>query len=265
LKRIEMMELWFSWVPECLRIPVVIKSAVCVLACLPFAVAGADTPLAALPAPREVVYEWMALSRWFRMHTEDVELAEKGEARVVFIGDSITEGWELQGLPLWQEYHAPLGAVNFGVGGDTTRNVLWRLDHGAVGNLLPDRVVLLIGTNNFGLTGDAPRDVAAGIRAVVDRLREVFPSSKLLLMGVFPTGEWPQDPVRSKIKETNALISSMGGMDGVSFCDIGEQFLLPDGRIDASLMPDFLHLSEAGYAVWHRAVMAWMGDEALTR
>src|SRR5210317_98281 len=99
--------------------------------------------IATTPNPRMKGYPWMSLSRWFNLHAEDVALAEAGESKLVFWGDSITEGWK--GEKAWNELFEPLGAVNFGIGGDMTQNLLWRLDNGSTGNLDPDRVVLLIG------------------------------------------------------------------------------------------------------------------------
>lgn len=210
------------------------------------------------PNPRLLSYPWMSLSRWFTMHAEDVALAEAGESKLVFWGDSITEGWNGNGQAFWNEHFAPMGAVNFGIGGDMTQNLLWRLNNGAAGTLDPDRIVLLIGTNNYGFTDESPAHVAAGVSWVVFKLREVHPKAEILLMAVFPRDEEPDHPNRIKIIELNQLIQPLGDIDGITYLDIGKKFLLADGTLSSELMPDFLHLSDKGYQIWCKAILKWI-------
>lgn len=210
--------------------------------------------LATQPAPREISYEWMSLSEWYEMHAEDVGIAEKGEADLVFLGDSITAGWSWAGADLWKQQFVPLGAVNFGIGGDMTQNVLWRLLHGGIGKLNPKQFVLLIGTNNFGFTGESPEAVARGVEHIIELLRNRFPESGIILMAVFPRDQLPNTMNRQNIEQLNALIEPLADGEIVSFLNINEALLLEDGKIPQSLMPDFLHLSEAGYAIWTQAL-----------
>jgi lysophospholipase L1-like esterase len=221
-----------------------------------------DLPVAATPAPRLLTYGWMPLATWYRVHADDVEIAEKGEGKILFIGDSITAGWNGWGEQYWKEYFEPLGAINFGIGGDMTQNVLWRLDHGAVGKLSPDEVVLLIGINNFGFTEESPDQVAVGVQLVVHKLREVFSSSKLLLLAVFPMGEFPDHPNREKVRLLNEKIQPLGDLPDVTYLDIGNAFLLEDGRIPNELMGDFLHPTAAGYKIMTDAILKWMNENA---
>lgn len=217
--------------------------------------------IATTPDPRMQSYPWMSLSRWYSMHAEDVAHAEAGESKLVFWGDSITEGWNGNGRALWDEHFAPLGAVNFGIGGDMTQNLLWRLKHGSTGKLYPEKVVLLIGTNNYGFTIESPIQVAAGVTAVVGALQDAYPHVDILLMAVFPRSREASHPHREKIRLLNAALAPLGQQPGVTFCDIGDQFLLADGTIDVELMPDYLHLSEAGYLIWAEAILEWMGQQ----
>lgn len=218
------------------------------------------------PAPRLQSYHWMSLARWFEMHAADVALAEQGEARVVFLGDSITEAWAGAGAVFWEEKFAPLQAVNFGIGGDMTQNVLWRLRHGAVSNLDPEAVVLLIGTNNFGHTQAGPSEVALGVRAVVRDLRQAFPDARILLFGIFPRDAQPDTANRRKIAAANAEIASLHDGQHIFFEDIGSRFLEEDGTISAEVMPDALHLSEEGYRRWADAIepylLRWLARSA---
>jgi lysophospholipase L1-like esterase len=215
-------------------------------------------PLAVTPAPRLVSHDWMSLATWYRHHAEDVELAEKGEARIVFIGDSITEGWLWGEGKWWHGHFAPMGAVNFGIGGDMTQNLLWRLENGAVSNLDPEWVVCLIGTNNFGHSNEGPVEVALGIEAVVDQLCRVYPRAHVLLFAVFPRSAQADHPDRAKIRDLNQRIAHLGNRERVTLMDIGDRFLMPDGSIDAALMPDYLHLNEAGYDLWAEVILDWL-------
>lgn len=222
-------------------------------------------PLSVAPAPRLISHEWMSLADWYQKHAQDIEEAEKGEAKIVLVGDSITEGWQWGEARQWNEVLAPMGTVNQGIGGDMTQNVLWRLDHGGVMNLKPERVICLIGTNNFGHTDENPEQVSWGVIAVVKKLKACWPDAKLLVFAVFPRGESPEDPDRAKIKELNERIKHVGEWENVTFLDIGERFLREDGRIPNEIMPDYLHLSPRGYDIWLQSILEWMESVPVER
>lgn len=210
------------------------------------------------PEPRLVTYRWMTLSHWYELHSEDTALATEGKAPLVFIGDSITQGWNGKGQPHWEKHFAPLGAVNFGIGGDMTQNLLWRLKYGATENLDPKAVMLLIGTNNLSFTKDEPETIAAGVTAVVDALTESYPNADILLMGVFPRSENPDHPSRHKIIRINNIISQLEIRPHVTYLDIADQLLESDGKLSKEVMPDFLHLSDEGYRRWTEAILPWV-------
>jgi len=203
------------------------------------------------PTPRAKEYPWMSTAHWKDRHAGHVKRAKDGGCDLLFVGDSITEGWG--NTAAWKKHFAPRKAVNIGIGGDTTQNVLWRLANGAVDGLSPKAVVLLIGTNNFGLHGDAPDDVAKGVAAVVASLRERLPSARILLLAVFPRDEKPGTGMRKKIEALNAQLARLEG-PSVRFLDLGAKFLAPDGTLPKDVMPDFLHLSEKGYQIWADAI-----------
>lgn len=194
------------------------------------------------------------------MHAEDVAVAEAGEAPLVFIGDSITEGWEHAGAESWMTYFQPRGAVDFGIGGDITGNLLWRLDNGASGNLDPKAVVLLIGINNNWFTDDPAETIADGVIAVVEKIEATYANADILLLGVFPAGESPDDPQRARVTAINEEIRAAGQRQRVTYLDIGDIFLEADGRISSTVMPDFLHLSPEGYRRWADAILPWVDE-----
>ncbi len=231
------------------NVPAPVLVLIAMLAVVPEA-PGAD---AAEAEPRTRDFSWMSVEQWKAKHLEDMAIAQAGDIDLLFVGDSITDGWDAQ--PVWKARIAPLRAANFGVGGDTTQNVLWRLENGAVGNLRPKAVVLLIGTNNFGRNGDGPADVTRGIGAIAGRLAEAFPSARILVLGIFPRDASPGAVIRQQIKETNAGLKSLDDGVRVFVRDIGSIFLEPDGSISTAIMPDALHLSEEGYRRWALALL----------
>jgi len=174
--------------------------------------------------------------------------AKKGNIDLLFVGDSITMAWKSDGRSVWDERYAPLKAANFGLGGDKTEHVLWRLQNGNLEGIKPKAVVLLIGTNNVGRVSS--KDLAEGISAIVREINTRLPESKVLLMGLFPRGETPNHPHRIQVAEVNAIISKLDDGKRVFFTDIGSQMMLPDGNISRDYLPDLLHLSTKGYKLW---------------
>lgn len=204
------------------------------------------------PAARSKDYPWMSVAAWKQRHEGMLKRAKEGAIDLLFLGDSITEGWGNNAV--WQKHYQPLNAANFGIGGDTTPNVLWRITNGEIDGISPKVVVLLIGTNNFGLNGDSPDGVVKGVAAVVTTLRKKLPKSKVLLLAIFPRDAQPKADIRTKIAKVNAELAKLEDKKTVRFLDIGAKFLAPDGSIPKEIMPDALHLSEKGYQIWAEAM-----------
>jgi lysophospholipase L1-like esterase len=195
-------------------------------------------------------------------HKQFLEKVAKGEGDVIFLGDSITQGWEGAGKEAWAKTFAPMKAVNLGIGGDKTGHVLWRITEGKeIAPLKPKLAVIMIGTNNTGR--DTAEQIAGGIKAIVAELRKQKPEMKILLLGVFPRSGpgadraaqlTPADKLQPKIKQINDIIAKMDDGKMVFYKDIGPKFLEPDGSLDKKVMPDFLHLSPKGYEIWADAI-----------
>lgn len=192
--------------------------------------------------------------KWWRGNCKriaaDIKKME-GRIDVAFVGDSITARW--RGGENWTKHWGSYRAVNMGIGGDRTQNVLWRLQDGELDDYKAKVFVVLIGTNNLFDKNADPADVAAGIKAIIDLIKTKQPQAKILLMGVFPRGEKP-NPGREKIKATNELISKFHDGAVVHYIDIGDKFLQSDGTISKELMKDFLHLGDKGYDIWAEAI-----------
>ncbi|WP_339898481.1 GDSL-type esterase/lipase family protein [uncultured Gilvimarinus sp.] len=205
------------------------------------------------PVPRTKQFEWMSLSTWYQKHADDVKVAEAGEARVVFLGDSITDNWD-KAQSTWDATFGPYQAANFGIGGDLTQNLLWRLDHGAIEALDPEVVVILIGVNNFLHNNTSAQDTFTGVQAVINRVLNGYPNAHIVLQGIFPYGEMPDTPERQRVKATNTLIKTLADNDRIDYYDFGPLFLEADGRISAEIMADRLHPSVRGYEIWAEAL-----------
>ena len=183
-----------------------------------------------------------------KSHEAFVAIAKKGEAQVVFLGDSITAGWAGNGKDVFKEY-AKYNAANFGIGGDQVQHVLWRVENGEFEGIKPKAVVLMIGTNNVGNALHTPEMIANGIKNIIAAIHQRSPDTKVLLLAVFPRSAKPTDAPRVKNSQVNALIAKLDDGKKVHYFDIGAKFLTADGTLEKSVMPDLLHLNAASYQV----------------
>ena len=187
-----------------------------------------------------------------KAHEKFVSIAKEGKAQLVFLGDSITAGWN-GNKAIWDAAFGQYEPANFGIGGDRTQHVLWRITNGELDGIKPKACVLMIGTNNAG--ADSAEGIAKGITKIVQTIREKQPQAKILLLAVFPRGATPDNnPARAKLTEVNQTISKLDDGKQVFYLDIGSKFTQPDGSLTKEIMPDFLHLSPAGYQIWADAI-----------
>ena len=186
---------------------------------------------------------------WMARHAALVERAKKG-ADVVFLGDALTQGWEgPDGAGAWKKHFEPLKAANFGAGGDRTEHVLWRVTEGQeLQGLKPKVIVLQVGGSN--LAANSADEIVAGVTALVRELGRQKPDARVLLLGLLPRGRHANDTFRDKIKEVNKGLAALADGKAVRYLDAGPKFLDKEGDLVESLMPDGIHPSEVGYAVW---------------
>jgi len=187
-------------------------------------------------------------------HERFVGIAKEGKAQLVFLGDSITAGWGSK-KEIWDKAFGAYTPANFGIGGDRTQHVLWRIQNGELDGIKPKAVVIMIGTNNYG---QYPAEgIAKGVTAIVETVRAKQPQAKILLLAVFPRGDKPTGKLgaaNEKLKQVNAIIAKLDDSKNIFFLDIGPKFPQPDGALTKEIMPDFLHLSAAGYQIWADAI-----------
>ena len=192
-------------------------------------------------------------------HEKYVELAKKGGIDLYFIGDSITDGWHGSGKEVWKKEFAGWNAENFGIGGDRTQHVLWRLENGELDGVKPKVFVMMIGTNNLG--GNTDDQIVAGNAAIIKELETTNPQAKILLLGIFPRwanrapkGEEQSEKTMDRIKLINEKLAKLDDGKNVKFFDFGDKFLAADGTLPKGIMPDGLHPNAKGYEIWAEAI-----------
>lgn len=225
-----------------------------------------SAPQAPSAAPASVTPVARNESWWKDRHAAMAARVEQGaadgETDLLFIGDSITQGWEGEGKGVWEEHYAKHNPINLGIGGDRTEHVLYRLQHLNLAGLAKPKVgtppkvaVVMIGTNNVGDT--PPNETAAGIAAIVRLVELTLPTTQVLLLGIFPREEHAAF-ARKRNNEVNALLETAfpdeAGAGRVHYVNIGGSFMQADGSISKEVMPDFLHLSARGYGLWQKAI-----------
>lgn len=197
-------------------------------------VSQAAVNLAVAPIGRLDLHWWK--QRW-EMSLQEAKATP--DAKIVWLGDSITENWQRQGgheyddfLPVWQQYYAPYQALDFGFKGDTTASLIWRLDHGQVAGLHPQLAIILIGANNFGLPHWDSAKTIPGIQSVVRLTHEKLPGAHIILIGVLPSIRSPW--VDEQTLTTNAALARLyAGSGDVTFVNLASLFLV-DGKPDPS-------------------------------
>jgi lysophospholipase L1-like esterase len=176
-----------------------------------------------------------------------------GPCDIAFIGDSITQGWEGAGKPVWEKYYGKRKCLNFGVGGDRTQHVLWRFENGQLDGIKPKAAVLMIGTNNSNRDDNTELEILEGVQAVVKQIRQRLPDTKLLVLGIFPRAQTFSQQ-RGKILQINQALAKLADGKMVHYLDFGSELIEADGSIAKAKMPDYLHLSEGGYEIWAAAI-----------
>lgn len=201
-----------------------------------------------------------ALSRslepaWVKRQNEIQEqinaaIATRRQPGILFVGDSITQGWGHN--LIWQRFYNPRGAINAGIASDRVQHILWRVQRSRLDLLKPKVVVLLGGTNNLAL--DQPALIASGLNKIIQEIRSQSPTTQILVLGIFPSGQDPAGKRRVKTKLANTYIQRLADGQNIHYLDIGTKFLERDGRIAKTTMFDYLHLTLRGYQIWAKAM-----------
>ena len=185
---------------------------------------------------------------WAQRRSEWAKQVERDRGAVVFLGDSITQGW---GDALAASFPGAKLA-NRGISGDTTRGMLIRLPHDVLA-LNPAGVVMLMGTNDLEMGAD-PQTIAANVKLILDAIHQHNPKTPIILCRVFPSSASMHRPA-DKIKAINeAFAATVKGNTQVTLLDTWTLFADESGNARKAEFPDLLHLNPAGYAKWASAL-----------
>jgi lysophospholipase L1-like esterase len=196
-------------------------------------------------------------------HEQLLEKAKKGRIDVYFVGDSVTRRWGATDYPdflaNWTKNFHGWNAADFGWGGDTVQNVLWRLTHGELDGVKPKIVVVMAGTNNIGgrpRAGGGPEakvtEIADGLKAVLAVCRDKAPDATVLLMGLTPRNDNPA--AAAIISQVNERLARLADGKKARYLNINDKLADKDGKLLPGMSPDRLHLSAKGYQVWADAL-----------
>lgn len=196
---------------------------------------------------------------------------------ILFIGDSITHFWmppspgcaHSYGGSVWNKYFDRPNVLNIGFGWDRTCNVLWRLENGNFPAHRPGVVVLNIGTNNLSATdrwhGDDPEEAAAGVLAVIEKIHDISPESRVISMAVFPRGD-DGDPMQLKVDALNAAVDrDTAGLEYVIRLDLRKEFIKAGRQVMECYCRDRVHLASPGYEAWAAALIPMLRTELQDR
>lgn len=188
-------------------------------------------------------------AKWRQRQASLVSAAQNTQADVLFLGDSITEGWRFTSS--WAR-HFKFSAFNAGIESDRTQHVLWRLKQGLVKQIQPKLAVILVGTNNTLI--NTPEEITEGIAAIATEVKTQKQDTQILILAILPSGHQPNAQRRVANERANQLIAAYAQQSGHQFLDVSHLFLDPNGVITKDIMPDFLHPSSKAYERWAQAM-----------
>jgi lysophospholipase L1-like esterase len=196
-------------------------------------------------------------------HKAFLEIAKAGNIDLLFVGDSITDWFSnprgqnpATGIEVWNASFGSMRPANFGIAGDTTDGVLWRMQNGELEGFKAKLIVLMLGTNN--INRNPVDEIVDGDRLIVEEFKKRQPQAKVLVLGVFPrNGRQPEQTagLRDTIKDINSKLAKLADNKQVFYMDIGDKFLAADGTLTQEVMPDGLHPSAKGYQIWADAIL----------
>jgi lysophospholipase L1-like esterase len=194
-------------------------------------------------------------------HEQLLAKAKAGKIDVYFTGDSITRRWGATDYPQflenWNKNFHGWNAANFGWGGDSIQNILWRLQNGELDGVNPKVIVVMAGTNNIG-GGYAGRnrekitEITEGLKAVLKTCQEKAAKATIILMGITPRNDNPNALL--VISGVNANLAKLADGKQVRYLTINDKLADKEGKLLEGMSPDRLHLTTKAYQVWADAL-----------
>ncbi len=197
---------------------------------------------------------------WKDLYARQVKELQSKPCDVLFLGDSITNNWDKQGKKVWDKELKPYNPCNFGISGDRTGNLIYRITNsGLPAKTEPKLCIIMIGTNNTGIhkCAEAPEATAMGILSVAQQLLVRFPKTHVMVLAIFPRGETAQDKMRIHNEKINAILAKCS-LPRTGYVNINKKFLDAQGKLLPGLFPDQLHPSEKGHEIWAKAMLPYI-------
>jgi len=170
-------------------------------------------------------------------------------AKLLFMGDSITAGWNANAF---KKFCVNRSYVNLGRSMEQAAHLLWRLDNINCEGVQAKLIVLMIGSNDAACNFSS-QDVAAGVGAVVARLRAKMPKTKVLVMSILPRGNLARDKQQTFTK-INPLIAKLADGKDIFYLDICERYFGQNDAPNPTLLGDLVHPTGKGYEIWAEAM-----------
>jgi len=188
------------------------------------------------------------VNKWIEMRPKWAANVEQDQGAVVFLGDSITQAWgdDFKGK------FAGMKLANRGIGGDTTRGMLIRLQQDVL-SLNPSAIVMLLGTNDIEV-GIAAAAIGRNFDKIVAAIKQHNPQTPIVLCRMFPSSASKNRPQKT-IQQVNALYEATAKGDSqITVVDTWTLFAAESGDADPQWFRDLLHLNAAGYDRWAAAL-----------
>jgi lysophospholipase L1-like esterase len=200
------------------------------------------------PAPTTVpnVMRFLNNPDLLKFSTQQVAEFNGRDADMIFLGDSITQGWRGKGEAVWEANFVPRNALDFGISGDQTQHVLWRMDNYPIQRLHPKVAVVLIGTNN---THNTAPEIADGVKAVLTKTETMYPGIKIILVSIMPNKR-----ANDLMMAADEILKTFADNQTVYYLDL-VPVMTPVGDNWKGLSADHLHPDAAGYQLWADAMM----------
>nr|XP_027194396.1 platelet-activating factor acetylhydrolase IB subunit beta homolog [Dermatophagoides pteronyssinus] len=197
------------------------------------------------PVPGEAKY-------YQNIHQELLNQTKRfgSEIQVVFLGSSSISAWTLFGNEIWKNYYQKHQSYNYGVWGDRTENILWRIENGELDGLQPKLIVLEIGHWNIAKGEDSSADIAKATQIILKKLLKKLPNTKILLISIIPCDQ--QEDHMQKIDEINNIIKNNSDNSKIFYLDVAKYFRNESGKlINEFHYHGMTTIDEKGYEKWH--------------
>lgn len=180
---------------------------------------------------------WRTRTTLFKTEAETIDTS-----KVIFLGNSITEGFDLE------KFFAESKPINRGISGDHIDGVLERFDYSVL-KLKPSKLFVMIGINDIGAS-DSDSLIQSNYQKLLRTILHSLPNTQVYIQSILPTTSiWANCPV-DKIQRTNKFIQDFCSKFGFTWIDLYTKFATNDGYLKNDYTIDGLHLNSKGYVYW---------------